>query len=250
MALLLGLIPQTAHADHHGMTMESDPGSPSSIGAGLSVLAASYSTTDYIGDYQGVVPALSWSDRRFAVAGSLALYRLQKNGRAYFGPGDMVLHGQATLVMRDAVRGGVMVMVSLPTGDPLVGFGMGHVMAMPALWMAWTVERITLSASAGCGRALAGAMTHDHGAGPIVEPMNLSELTWSAGGDLALTREVHVGVRMSGGVPVIDPGHHRVVAAVRVGWGSGRVDTAAELQAGLAGDPFNFRGVVETALHF
>jgi hypothetical protein len=45
-------------------------------------------------------------------------------------------------------------------------------------------------------------------------------------------------------------GHERVIGAGRLGWGSGRVDTAVEVQTGLVGDPFTIRGLVETALHF
>jgi hypothetical protein len=228
--------------------MESRGGSESSFGAGLSLVAASFST-NYIGDYQGVVPAVGWSMDKVSAGASIGLYRLNENGRQYYGPGDLVVHGQAALVARETVHGGMMLAVSAPTGDRQIGLGMGHVMAMPALWASWTHDRVTLSGSGGFGRALA-TISHDHGMWPLVDPMNTSELTWSVGGDLAVTRDVHVGARVNGGVPVIDPGINRVVAAARVAWVSGRVDTAAELQAGLAGDPFSVRGVVETALHF
>jgi hypothetical protein len=81
--------------------------------------------------------------------------------------------------------------------------------------------------------------------------MNMSEITWGGGGDVAVADDVRVGARVSGGVPVgALPGHERVEGAVRVAWGKGRVDTAAELQAGLVGDPFTVRGVVSTALRF
>jgi hypothetical protein len=81
--------------------------------------------------------------------------------------------------------------------------------------------------------------------------MNMSELTWMASGDHALTSELHVGARMSGGIPVGNlVGHTRVVGAFRVAFGHGRLETAAEVQAGIAGDPFTVRGVVETALRF
>jgi hypothetical protein len=84
---------------------------------------------------------------------------------------------------------------------------------------------------------------------PLVEPMNMVEFTWSAGGDVALSDTVHTGARLSGGVP-IGNGDNRIIGALRVAWGQGRFSTAAELQAGIAGDPFNVRGVVSTALSF
>jgi hypothetical protein len=79
--------------------------------------------------------------------------------------------------------------------------------------------------------------------------MNERELTWSAGGDTELGADFRAGARLAGGIP-FGAGSERVVAGVRVGWDRGRVTTAAELQAGLAGDPFTLRGVVETALRF
>jgi hypothetical protein len=84
---------------------------------------------------------------------------------------------------------------------------------------------------------------------PIVEPMNMQELTWSASGEYAIAKTVRAGARFSGGVP-IGNGDLRVVGAVRAAWTSGAFTTAAELQAGIAGDPFNLRGVVSTALSF
>jgi len=140
--------------------------------------------------------------------------------------------------------------ISAPTGSDMMGFGMGHPMVMPAAYGAWTDHVVTASVSFGYSRALASG-AHAHGMAPLVEPMNMSELTWSAGADVAILAGVRAGARLSGGVPVdVAVGNDRVVGALRVAWGEGRVDTAAELQAGLSGDPFNIRGVVSTALRF
>ena len=65
----------------------------------------------------------------------------------------------------------------------------------------------------------------------------------------SITRRLQAGARVSGGVPIGD-GDHRVVGAARVVWLEGRFTTAAELQAGIAGDPFTVRGVVSTAMTF
>jgi hypothetical protein len=81
--------------------------------------------------------------------------------------------------------------------------------------------------------------------------MNMSELTWSAGGEVAIAEGVRGGARFTGGIPVGSmPGTDRVVGAVRAAWGAGRYDTAVEIQAGLVGDPFTIRGVLSTALRF
>jgi hypothetical protein len=247
---VLGLTASQALADHHGMVMGGEPHG-SVIGTSVSLLAASFATPDFAGDYEGVIPSVSWSTPRFAVGANVPLYRLQENGRELYGPGDVVVHGQGTFIEAGELHAGALVAVSAPTGDGQAGTGMGHAMAMPALWTAWSHERLTLAGSAGYSRALVDSMTHhDHGPWPLVEPMNMSEISWSASGDIALAHGTHAGARVSGGVPVGAAGTDRVVGAVRVAWGSGAVDTAAELQAGLAGDPFTIRGVVETALHF
>ena len=80
--------------------------------------------------------------------------------------------------------------------------------------------------------------------------MNLSELTWSAGGDLAVARALQLGARISGGIALEDGGVHRTIGAFRAVWIAGRVNTSAEVQVGIAGDPFRVRGVVETAVRF
>lgn len=246
----LGLTASPALADHHGMAMH-DGAAGASLATSVSLLAASFGTNYYEGDYEGVIPSATWSSTHWAAGANLPMYRLQENGRELYGVGDVVVHGQGTLIDAGKVHAGGMLAVSLPTGNGQEGFGMGHAMAMPALWGSWSLAHVTLSGSAGYSRAVVGAMDHhDHGPWPLVEPMNMSEISWSAGGTFALSPSTHAGARLSGGVPVGAPGTDRIVGAVRFGWGTGRVDSAAEIQAGLAGDPFTVRGVLETALHF
>lgn len=251
IGLVALLCSAAARADHHATAMEAPVGTASSFAASMSLIAAAFSTTDYVGDYEGVVPAMSWTKDRFSFGAGMALYRLQENGRDLYGLGDAVVHGQMTLLARSSVQAGGMLAVSAPTGDSVSGLGMGHVMVMPAGWVTWHDERVIATASVGFGRALGDLSGHhDHGPWPLVEPMNMSELTWSASGDVAIAAGVHAGARVTGGVPMLADGHNRVVGAARVAWGVGQFDTAAELQAGIAGDPFTIRGVVETAIHF
>lgn len=242
-----------ARADHDHMAMtDGSPHDTSVFSAGVTLLAASFSTTYYEGDYQGLVPSASWARGRFGAGASLPLYRLFENGLPSYGIGDLVVHGQAAVVVERQAQAGVMFGASAPTGNEFIGFGMGHYMLMPAAYGAWRIDRVALTGSFGYSRALVHASAnHDHGMWPLVEPMNMSELTWSGAGEVAIGSGVRAGARLSGGVPIgVLPGHERVVAAARVAWASGRYDTAAELQAGVAGDPFTLRGVVSTALHF
>lgn len=253
LAVIVLVAAAPAFADHHHTV--TDEGAGAGVTANVSLLAATFapsqsSMMDYDGNYEGVIAGAMWSRARFAAGASWAYYRLIRNGNELYGAGDIVVHGQAALYAHDAVQAGALLALSVPSGDDRSGFGMGHPMVMPAGYAAWSDHVMTVSASFGYSRALASG-AHAHGMAPLVEPMNMSELTWSAGADLAVASSVRIGGRASGGVPVGSlAGVDRVVGALRAAWGSGRVETSAELQAGLVGDPFTIRGVVSTALRF
>jgi hypothetical protein len=255
----LGLVAPPAgeicRADHHDHMDEAaaPDAAPSSFSAGVSLVAAEYATTYYTGDYQAVAPAVGWSRGRFTVDARIGLYWLSENGADRFGPGDAMLHASATLVARGPLAVAVMLGVMAPTGQQAYGLGMGHAMAMPAACASYRVAPLLVSASVGYNRALAdlGGSHHDHGAWPLVDPMNMSELAWSVGAALDVGRGVHVGGVLSGAEPVGAPmGTARAQGGGRASWGTRRVETAVEIQAGIVGDPFTIRGVVETALRF
>ena len=222
------------------------------LSASLGLVAASYRQTSFEGDYQGVTPGVHWANARFAVSTGIGAYRLRKNGALYHGIGDLFVQGQAALVGHHARSAGVAVAVSLPTGSQRTGLGMGHVMVMPALWGSWATGQLTLAGSFGYGRAIGASYggDHAHGTGPIVDPMNISELTWSASGDYAVARALRLGARLGGAIALDDTGVHRTIGAARAIWTAGRVDTTAEVQVGIAGDPFQVRCMIETALRF
>lgn len=251
LALVLVMAPAVAMAEHqHGMVAGGAEEPGSSYAAGISLVAATFDTMEYGGEYQGIVPAARWSRGRFAAAASFGMYRLEKNGLLRYGAGDAMVHGQATIARGHGLEGGVALAVSAPTGDRQEGLGMGHPMAMPAVYGRWRTPSGSVDASFGYGRAIGGESQHaGHGAGPLVDPMNFQELTFTTSGELVLARQLRTGARLSGAVPVGE-GATRVIGGVRVLWTEGRVDTAFEIQAGLAGDPFTVRGVVETALRF
>jgi hypothetical protein len=245
--VLLVLGAGSARAEHdHGPAPTT---ASSTFGASVSLFAARYDQMLYEGDYQGFSTALQWSDARFAVSASLPMYRLVENGRTLYGPGDGVVSGQVTH-QRDAWLGGIAVAVSVPTGERRHGLGMGHAMVMPAMFLGVSIDRVRLAATTGYGRALGDpGSDHDHGQWPIVEPMNLSELTWGASADVLIVPAVTAGARLLGAVPIGD-GQSRVVAGARTAWTAGRVGAGFEIQAGLHGDPFSIRGVFETTVRF
>ena len=241
-----------AHAEHeHGpLPTSGEPASESAYVAGIALVAATYETMLYAGDYEGAVPAFRWSHGRFGASASVPLYRLVRNGRTTYGPGDASLHGQVMIAGDRSLAFGAVLGLGLPTGKTRVGLGMGHAMAMPALFVSAELARVRLAGSAGYGHALGGAHAHDeHGGWPLVDPMTESELTFSASGDVALVDTWRAGARITGAIPT-DDAPARAIAAARTAWGHGRFETALELQAGLAGDPFQLRGVVETAVRF
>jgi hypothetical protein len=250
-AALLGswtLAAGVARADHDMVMSGHDDSSEVSVGVALQ--AAEFDNMSYVGSYQSVTPSIGWMHGRFGASALLGLYHLDENGLSTYGIGDVMLGGHATLVERDAVEAGVAMHVMLPTGSELENLGMGHVMAMPSLWSAWHAERLRVTGSAGYARALTSIGSgHDHGPRPLVDPMNLQELTWSAGADLDVGHRLQLGGRALGAFP-IGTGHTRVIGGGRVGWGTPHMSTAFELQVGIAGDPFTVRGVVETSLRF
>ena len=251
VVVAVGLIASAARADHQGMAMGEAADEPRAFAASVNLVAASYSTLTYVGDYEGVLPAVGWSHDRYGVGASVGLYRIMLNGLDQRGLGDTLVHASATLYTQDHFVAGAMIMVSAPTGDERFGLGMGHTMVMPSLFGMWSAGRVTVNASAGFSRAIAQMEAgHDHGVWPLVEPMNMSEISWGVGCDLVLGHGIHTTVHAAGGIPVGLVGHERVIGAARLGWTSGRVDTAVEVQTGLVGDPFTIRGLVGTALHF
>jgi hypothetical protein len=243
------LMPGVARADHDMATMSENHQGGSELSVGLSVEAAEFDTTYYVGSYQGITPSLGWVRGRFGASAMIGLYHLTENGLSTYGAGDAMLGGMATVIDGEALRAGVALHAMLPTGSELDNLGMGHVMAMPSLWATWRSAPLIVSAGAGYGRALVGLGGHNHGLMPLVDPMNLQELTFSAAADLDVGHGLQVGARALGGVP-IGTGQTRAVGGGRLAWGTPRVSTGLEVQVGLAGDPFTVRGVLDTALRF
>lgn len=248
-ATLVGLA-SSAWAEHHHMdTPHTDEGGHE-LGAGVAVVAATFDTDSYVGNYQGVLPSVQWTRPRYGVMASTGVYRLEKNGADLYALGDVLVHGHLMIAGDASASIGAVAGVSAPTGDSERGTGMGHVMVMPALYGAAARGKLAGSATIGYSRALGGDMDHDHGPWPLVEPMLMAEVSWSAGADIAWTPGTSTGLHFAGGIPAGAAGDTRAQVGARFAWHAGRVESAAEIQAGLIGDPFTIRGVVSTALSF
>ena len=236
-------------AEHDMGAMGADAGG-AELSVGLTLEHATYDNALFLGSYQGVTPSLAWMRGRLGASVALGLYHVDENGRSVYGIGDAMLGAHVTAFATPALLAGVALHVMLPTGAEIDQLGMGHVMVMPAVWGSWRAAPLTVSASVGYGRGLASMSgTHGHGAGPIVDPMNLQELTGAGGVAVDVGGGVTVAGRAAGAV-ALGAGHARLFGGARLAWASPRLSTGVELQLGVVGDPFTLRGVVDTALRF
>jgi len=246
-----------AHAghEHHGVgpyarALGDEHATPGWV-VSLDALAARYAASLYSGDYQGLVTGGRWSRGRFGVGASVPMYRIDRNGRATTGAGDVMLHAHAMLLHRGPWSAMGMFMGSAPTGDDRAGLGMGHVMLMPEAQLRWTQTRLAVTATAGYCRGLASANAHaEHGmtTWPLVSPMNIAEVSYGLEAALAVTPSLGVALRAFGATPIGD-GTTRLITAGKVLWHHRRVATTFELQHGSVGDPFELRGLLGTSVH-
>jgi hypothetical protein len=245
--VLVLLLAGPAAADHdHGSDAP-----PSALTAAVGVVAATYDAMLFDGDYQGITGAAAYARGRFVVGAAGAAYRLQKNGKTVRGSGDTIVYAQANLVDHGAHVVGAVLAVMLPTGNDDDGLGMGHFMAMPAVYGRAMRGDVAFAASLGYGRGIGNEALHaEHGGvWPLVEPMNYHEVTYAGSATLALARQLRTGVRVAGAAPLGD-GDARLTGGLRAAWLAGRVETTFEISAGLVGAPYTLRGAFATAISF
>lgn len=246
-----------AQHDHH----HAGPARPAAAGAtttvpprpfevGLSMTAARFDQMLYGGDYAGLGVHLGAHRGRFGARIELTAYHLRKNGAAIDGIGDLAVGVDALAYQHGALATGVGLGATLPTGAPLTGLGMGHPMLMPVAWVARDGARASLGASVGwCGAVQAEPSHHTHGAWPLVDPMSSSELTASIHGEVTVDGPFRAVAKLLVAIPLASQ-PTRMVAAIGGRWLGERSELGAELQAGLAGDPFTVRALVTSALRF
>lgn len=239
----------TDHADHAPAAGDAPVDEPRPFELGVIIVGGRFDQTFYEGDYAGASVGLGWRHGRVGLHVSLPAYRLRKNGATVDGLGDVTVGVDALAYRRGAVTAGVTVGASLPTGDAMAGLGMGHTMLMPLAWVSRDGARTSVGASLGWCGAIDGEGAHDHGAWPLVEPMSSSELMGDVRVDRALAGSFRGSARVLYAVPTGDD-PVRVAGAIGGTWRGARADTGAELQAGLAGDPFTLRALITSAVRF
>jgi hypothetical protein len=215
--------------------------------AGLSSVLGSFKRSDQLrGEYQGLFLSGTVSHPWFVAELAVPVYRIAWTGGHAYGLGDLAVTVRANLYRATdgSITAGPELAVTLPTGKPEDGLGMGHVMLMPGGFASWQREHVRIIAQLSYGRALSDLSAHSHhdGPTPIVNPMNRSELSHSIGVSAALHERMYVTGRLIGAVTLFNhDGAPREIVAPGLQLIAGAFDVALELQLPVVGEPFMSR---------
>jgi len=265
LAVLLALsLPGTAAADacHAGPPLET-------LGLGLHLSAAlefaTYDNARGEGHYAGVALGAGYIHDWLRLRAQLPAYRLKRNGETFTGPGD-VLFAAEVAIFRDADRfgSGLGLAVSAPTGNADEDLGMGHFMLMPGAWAEFTRGPAFVQAQVAYGRALGadhapagehaghpGHAQHATGPGPIVNPMNASEITGRLSAGYRVFGIVRPRAGFDAAIPIADDqGEARAIAVLGVDFLPDPFDFALEGQLPFVGDPFTAKAELIAGFRF
>ncbi|MEY4511090.1 MAG: hypothetical protein RLZZ450_3212 [Pseudomonadota bacterium] len=231
--------------------------------ATVGLLAATYGSGDDAGDYQGVYTGFGYRADWYGAEVLLPAYHLSRSAGTEYGLGDLVVTARGTGIRarEGAITAGVELPVMFPTGDAQRELGMGRVMPMPGLWFAFVRAPFTVRMQAGYGHMIgtekAAEEHHHHEASaapmrhPIVNPMNRSEFEHGLTLGLGLSRTMSVHARWFGAVPVADDhGVVREILAAGATASMAAFDVTLEGQKPVAGDPFDYRLVLQLGASF
>jgi hypothetical protein len=202
------------------------------------------------GAYQGVVPSLGWHHGRVGAYVAVPGYRVEHDvGFDAVGLADLTLQAHARVAEAGPWRGGLVLAASLPTGDADDGLGMGHLMLMPGVWNSVSAGRWSALATVVVGKAAGGDDEHRHMHTVTVNPMNPFEVSGTARVAAALARTVEVHGLATVAEP-IGEGTRRAAVGGGATYRTHQWDLGAELQLGVAGDPFTARALVALGHRF
>jgi hypothetical protein len=220
----------------------------------LLTVAASYRNRIYAGEYQGVLVAASYDHPWFSAEAAFGGYRIVRNGLRDYGVSDVALDARGTVArFGDDMALGLELAATLPTGDPGRGLGMGHVMLMPGAFFQLQKSGLRLMLQLAYGRAVVPGEGHEHASptGPLVNPMNRSEIEHAATLSYQFHAPLFAAARLFGAVPVFyNAGEAREALGLALGAGLSRWQLSAELQLPLVGQPFVVRTQLSAALSF
>jgi hypothetical protein len=224
------------------------------LGFRVSALAgfATYRNASYAGEYQGYTGAAAFSHPWFSIEASMTGYRVVRNGLREYGPGDlMVMARGRVLRFGDDAAMGVALGASLPTGDADKGLGMGHTMLMPAAWFGLSRAGLNLLLDVAYGRMIGGSSSHHADGGPVVNPMNRSEIEHVLALNYTVWRSLFLVGRLYGAVPIADVhGRAREALGLGVGGEISHFEFALEQHLPLAGTPFESKTLLRASATF
>jgi hypothetical protein len=206
------------------------------FGLRLGIERANYENERYAGNFAGVGLGAALVAKAWDVSLDATLYHLVKNGLDVVGPGDPFVRGRVRVWQTES--GMLALGAALGLGDAQAGLGMGHFMIHPGLWLASRGEKVRTEWSLGYGRVL-GDGEHGEPTGPLVSPMNSSEL--SAGGALSWDLHPRFALRALGvgAVPVAAPqGEARLMAGFGARLALGALALSVTASFPVVGDPF------------
>jgi hypothetical protein len=216
----------------------------------LSSVYATYETPQYAGEYQGLRVLAAYMDKWIYVHASLPGYRLVRNGSTDYGLGDVGADVRVTAYRSEDGKlslGGELAAM-FPSGSAAKDLGMGHVMLMPGAWARLEQDKLSFWVQLAYGRSIGGSSHHHHhhheaqAAGPIVNPMNRSELEHALGVAYAVHPAVRLTGRALGAVPIAaNDGQARQVLAPGLSLLFGPIDVSLELEWAVVGQPFTLR---------
>ena len=236
-----------AHAEHcelHELAVAPRSGYQVSVGWET----ARYRNSRYEGQFEGTSVAMGFRYQGFLITGKVPAYRLVRNGLPTEGMGD------ATLAMEQRVFSsadghnalGARMALSIPTGAQSQDLGMGHSMVMPGVWARFQWQRLHGHLGLDFARAM-GTTDSQHGGHnmsyfPIVQPMNMSELSATGLLELEMLGKMAIRTRLVSARPVASGnGTPRSIAGLGVGFTGEALSTYLEWQTPIEGTPFQSR---------
>lgn len=259
VAFLALWLPGPAFADHCHVSPPLE-----ALGLGFHVAGAlefaSYDTARGEGEYLGASLGASYDTHWLRVRALLPAYLLTRDEAHFRGLGDLALEAKLAVLTSadDTFQSGIVLLATAPTGDASADLGMGHFMLMPGLWGELLGERAFIQAQLSYARALASEDSHEGherhttaGPGPIVNPMNTSEISAAASIGYAINELIRLRAGVSGAIPVgVEDGASRAVAILGVDFLLDPFDLGLEGQLPFLGDPFTAKAVLTGGLRF
>jgi hypothetical protein len=201
-------------------------GYPIGVRAGFGIEAAAIDDgLGRSGSYRGAVTSMEVAALGARARVSLAAYDISWGQRGR-GLGDLHVAVQRAVTAVGATNLGISLAATLPTGDVADELGMGHPMAMPAVWGKWAGERSSLLASVVYGTMLGGH--HHHGSpAPVPSPMNAEEIAAALRAGRTFGR-TELSTSVSGAMP-IGEGAARAAVGAGARWLLGATELAVDL---------------------